>query len=117
MLPTDEVRVAFPFLLTLEHRKLRPREMFKVSRVFDLHEMGGSGLVVDVEDVAPTQTILRVTPTKPMTYDAIEAEADRIVEQAGTQAFGEAPTLARLDWLVPDPGMHTRDRQTTGRIR
>ena len=117
MLPPDDARVTFPFLLTLEHRRLRPREMSKVSKAFDLHEMAGSGLVVDVEDVGPTQTTLRVTPAKPMTYAAIEEGAGRIVEQAGTQAFGEPPTVAKLDWLVPNPGMHTRDRQTTGRIR
>ncbi len=114
--PAD-LPVAYPFVLTLAHRPLRPREMFKVSRTFDFHELGGGQLVVDVEDVQPTQTTLRMTPRRPLTYDVIEEEVQRIVEDLGPQAFDEAPTVSRLDWLVPNLGMHSRDRQSMGRIR
>lgn len=91
--------------------------MFHVSKVFDFHEVGGGRLVVDVDEVQPERTLLRVTPTRPMTYAEIQEEADGILLDLGPRAFGEVPVLERLDWLVAHPGVHSGEREGMRRIR
>lgn len=115
--PAVDLRVDHPFQLTLGHRRLGPREMFRVSRLFDFHEVGGGRLVVDVDEVQPERTILRITPNRPMTYEEIEEEADGIIEELGPRAFGEVPVLERLDWLVNHMGVDSVERQSMRRIR
>ena len=115
--PTGDLRVDHPFLLTLSHRRLKPREMFHASQVFDFHEVGGGRLVVDVDEVQPERTILRLTPNRPMTYQEIEEETDGILEDLGPRAFGEVPALERLDWLVQHAGVDSAERQGMRRIR
>lgn len=115
--PPVDLRVDHPFLLTLAHRRLKPREMFHVSRTFDFHEVGGGRLVVDVEEVQPERTVLRLTPNRPMSYAEIEQEADGILEELGPVAYGQVPTLERLDWLVPHSGIHGAEREAMRRIR
>lgn len=101
--PPADVRVDHPFQLTLAHRRLEPGEMIQVSRFFDFRGVGGGRLVVDVDEVQPDRTLLRITPNRPMTYEEIEEEADAILEDLGPGAYGEVPMLERVDWLVPHP--------------
>ena len=115
--PPADLRVDHPFQLTLAHRRLEPREMFRVSRLFDFHEVGGGRLVVDVDEVQPERTLLRITPSRPMTYEEIEEEADGILQELGPRAFGEVPVLERLDWLVPHAGVDSAARAGMKRIR
>ena len=99
--PTVELRVDRPFQLTLGHTRLGPRDMLRVARLFDFREVGGGRLVVDVDEVRPERTVLRLTPCRPMTCAEIEEEADGILEELGPRALGEVPVLERVDWLVP----------------
>ena len=91
--------------------------MIGVARLFDFHAVGGGRLAVDVDEVQPDRTLLRITPTRPMTYAEIEEEADGILQELGPRAFGQVPVLERVDWLVPHSGIHSAERAGMKRIR
>jgi hypothetical protein len=109
--PPGDLRVGHPFQLTLRHRALGPREMVHASRTFDFHQVGGGRLVVDVGEVQAERTVLRLTPSRPMTYAEIGDEAAALVEDLGPRAYGEVPTLERLDWRVPHAGIDSSGRE------
>jgi hypothetical protein len=117
MTSPGELRVETPFMLVLGHRHLKAGEMFHASRTFDFHEIGGGRLRVDVEEVQPEQTTLRITPRRPLTYEELETEADGIVEDLGPEAYGEVPTVERLAWLVQHADLDRVARAGMSRIR
>lgn len=108
--------IDFPFKLTVEHAALDFKGMFAAAEAFDFYEVNGVAgenfgkarreLCIDIVEVTPTSTTVHVTPARPMTYAAIAAEMESMVNGIARHTFpgGKAKGM-KVQWLVPNTGI------------
>lgn len=96
-----------PFDLDIEHPPLHLADLFLVTRTFDLNESdvpfpGKEALArvlrVQVLQVCPNQTKLRITPLSPLRLEEVQEAVTRLVQEAGALAFGGRFQVMRLEW-------------------
>jgi hypothetical protein len=116
--------VDFPFRITIAHPELDLATMFAVTECFDFYEVNGvagenrghhrKDLYIDVLEITPTSTCLRVTPSRLMMYAEIGAELQQLVEGVGERFMGGKARVAQIQWIVDRTGIASDLR---GRLR
>jgi hypothetical protein len=122
--PAEEVVVDFPFLMTIEHPPLNLEQMFMVSRAFDFYEMetdlsDNEGavkehMVVDVLEVTPKQTLLKITPAEPMAYQHLATHTKLMMGAVSKRQFKGQLKVTKIQWQVDKTGIASDMR---GRLR
>lgn len=116
-------KVPHAFMLDLKHARLSLLDMFRVSRMFDFHEVPNNGyssgdsvrnLIVDVIEVTPERTTLHVKPSRPLSYDAMASEVDAMVTEIGARVFSSQIEVSRLAWIIKPMGMPSHGRAAFG---
>lgn len=110
----DEIGVNFPFLITLEHPTLDVKGMFELTQAFDMYEMqlGPDGqhqlkeiILVDVLEVTPTLTTIKVTPAEAMPYLELLKHVDPMLTKVASLFFKSKFKVARLTWEIGQTGV------------
>jgi hypothetical protein len=109
------LRIDFPFLVYLDHEPIGLADMFRLTEALDFYEIepdpsGARELVkhtltVDVVEVTPTDTTIKITPTRPVSYDVLSAHLDALLKRIGKSVLKKAPKLKRLRWEIAKFGV------------
>lgn len=110
-----EIGVNFPFTIQVEHAALTLPEMFEVTRAFDLYEMeedlsDREGLVkenmlVDVLEITPTQTLIKVTPAFAMPYPLLAKHTELMIKQVTKSVLKGKARVTKIRWEVDKTGV------------
>jgi hypothetical protein len=97
--------------LVLEHPPLSGAGMFQLAFALDGYELRrdpedptrriGESLTVEVLDVKPTRSTIRLTPRRDLSYLELLAKTDSMLEQVGRGIFDEKPRLVSVTWDAP----------------
>ena len=123
----DSSEVDFPVVLTFDHPELSLQGMFQLAGAFDEYELADdptnpgrqvkARLAVDVGDVTPTRTTIRVTPSEPLAYLDLAAIVDAMIERVTNGIVQGRAALVRMTWEIQTPGVASDERRARGRIR
>lgn len=122
--PAQRFGVDFPIRVVVEHPPLSLSRMFTVTEAFDFYEVNGvagenkgkmrKDLLVDVLEITPTTTILRITPTRLMLYPEIGKEIEELVTGMSEHYLGGKAKVSLIQWIVERMGVASDLR---GRLR
>ncbi|MBI2078169.1 MAG: hypothetical protein HYT80_07350 [Euryarchaeota archaeon] len=122
----DSIAVDFPVVLTFDHPELTLQGMFQFAGALDEYELQGDPIngrpvkeriSVDVVDVTPTRTTIRVTPMKRLAYLDLAAIVDAMIHRVTSGIINGRVALVRMTWEIEAPGVASDERRTRGRIR
>ena len=122
----DSIAVDFPVVLTFDHPELTLQGMFQFAGAFDEYELQDDPIngrpvkeriAVDVVEVTPTRTTIRVTPVKRLAYLDLAAIVEAMIQRVTTGIVQGRVALVRMTWEIEGPGVASDTRQTRGRIR
>jgi hypothetical protein len=110
-----EIGVNFPFTLVIEHAALDLPQMFAVTKAFDLYEMqedlsDREGLVkenmlVDVLEITPTETLVKVTPAFAMPYPLLAKHTELMIKQIAKDVLKGKAKVTKIKWEIDKTGV------------
>ncbi|MBI2077183.1 MAG: hypothetical protein HYT80_02255 [Euryarchaeota archaeon] len=111
----QDIGVNFPFVLVLEHPVVDLPGMFELTQAFDMYEMEADstdqqGLVkenilVDVLELTPTVTTIKVTPAETMSYAAMAKHTQAMLDSLSKRLFKGKARIVRMSWEIDKTGV------------
>lgn len=89
--------------------------MFQLTEVFDLYEMKKDPteeadcvkdiLLVDVLEIEPKRTLMKITPSEPMPYRSLATHVATMLKIIGKQHFSGEIQPVKLNWEIAKAGV------------
>lgn len=122
-----QISLSHPAVLELAHPELSASGLFQLAYALDGFELRSDPshpgrrlkdtFTVDVLEVAPTSSKIRVTPKRRLTQFELTAAIEQLLSQVPRGIFPDKLRIERVVWDVPGSGMASDDRGTMGRIK
>jgi hypothetical protein len=119
--------ITHPAIVELAHPELSAGGLFQLAYALDGHELREDPadpqrriketLTVDVLEMTPTSSRIRITPKRRLTQLELMAYIDFLLARAPRGIFPDRLRIERVQWEVPAPGMSSDDRGSLRRIR
>jgi hypothetical protein len=116
-----------PTLIELAHPELSAGGLFQLAYALDGYELRPDPadprrriketVTVDVLEVTPTSSKIRITPKRKLSQLELMAVVDQLLSQAPRGIVAEKLRIERIAWDVPGAGMASDERGSLGRIK